>query len=347
MKNKTKNQSEVSLIVSDKWFSFMKDKFSTNFNQISGFKKWWKLKSFLWYSVKFFQVSIIELALNFVIFYLQQAWTPTFHNIHVKSENHSFVKDSILKRYKQKQRISFGNVHSQKWDLVGKVFLIFFYRFFVWCLWRQIGFILGQQPSKEPKNIEPRTALFDTYYCGIYLKLGYMNFLGNFTYIGTYYILILTLRNTRFWLDNKLSVPKEYVWRIGTNFTSGRTSPLWLVSSTTQTKSPVLRCCSAGVCHLAHRFNASTYSLIQRAQIVLAYDCARAYRLRLSNSSTRTIDRIAVAWLPSRKLSGVIAPRSDGSVLTGVNGRKLSVCSSRQKVLFKTSSVRRRIARMP
>ena len=42
----------------------------------------------------------------------------------------------------------------------------------------------------------------------------------------------------------------------------------------------------------------------------------------------------------------VNAPRSDGSALTGVSGRELSACSTRQKVVFKTSSVRRRVPRI-
>ena len=58
------------------------------------------------------------------------------------------------------------------------------------------------------------------------------------------------------------------------------------------------------------------------------------------------MDGILVAWLPSRKRLGVIAPRSDGSALTGVKGREFSAYSTRQKVVFNTSSVRRRVPRI-
>ena len=50
------------------------------------------------------------------------------------------------------------------------------------------------------------------------------------------------------------------------------------------------------------------------------------------------MDGILVAWLPSRKWLGVLAPRSDGSAFTGVKGREFSACSTRQKVVFNTSS---------
>ena len=52
--------------------------------------------------------------------------------------------------------------------------------FFVWSYWRQNRFIFDQQSSREPKNIKPETALFDTYRGYIYLKLGYTNFFGTF-----------------------------------------------------------------------------------------------------------------------------------------------------------------------
>ena len=58
------------------------------------------------------------------------------------------------------------------------------------------------------------------------------------------------------------------------------------------------------------------------------------------------MDGVAIAWLPNRKWLGVIAPKSDGSALTGVNGSAFSACSTRQKVVFNTSSVRRRVPRM-
>ena len=52
-------------------------------------------------------------------------------------------------------------------SLDGKVFLMLFNRFFVWCYWRQNRFIFDQQSSKEPKKIKPKTALFDTYHGNI------------------------------------------------------------------------------------------------------------------------------------------------------------------------------------
>ena len=58
------------------------------------------------------------------------------------------------------------------------------------------------------------------------------------------------------------------------------------------------------------------------------------------------MDGVPNAWLPSRKWLGVFAPRSDGSALTGVNGRAFSACSTRHKVVFNTSSVRRGVPRM-
>ena len=58
------------------------------------------------------------------------------------------------------------------------------------------------------------------------------------------------------------------------------------------------------------------------------------------------MDGISVAWLPSRKLLGLIAPWLDGSALTGVKGRELSAYSTRKKEVFKTSSVRQRVPRL-
>ena len=65
-------------------------------------------------------------------------------------------------------------------SLDGKVFSMLFYWLFVWCYWLQNRFIIDQQSSNKPKNIKPKTALFDTYHGIIYLKLGYTNFSGTF-----------------------------------------------------------------------------------------------------------------------------------------------------------------------
>ena len=66
-----------------------------------------------------------------------------------------------------------------------------------------------------------------------------------------------------------------------------------------------------------------------------------AYNLRWSSSSTPVIDGITIACLPTTKGLGFNAPRLDWCALTGVNRHELSACSTRQKVLLKTSSVRR------
>ena len=58
------------------------------------------------------------------------------------------------------------------------------------------------------------------------------------------------------------------------------------------------------------------------------------------------MDGVPIDLLPSRKWLGVIEPESDGSTLTGVNGRAFSACSTRQKVVFNTSSVSRRVPMM-
>ena len=58
---------------------------------------------------------------------------------------------------------------------------------------------------------------------------------------------------------------------------------LGLLSSTMQTKSPTLRCCSAGLCHLDLRFSAGTYSLSQRAQIALAVGLCTGVPLKMIN----------------------------------------------------------------
>ena len=54
--------------------------------------------------------------------------------------------------------------------------MMLFYKFFVWCFWRQNRFIFDQQLSNEPKNIKPKTTFIRIYRGYIYLKLGYTNF---------------------------------------------------------------------------------------------------------------------------------------------------------------------------
>ena len=61
---------------------------------------------------------------------------------------------------------------SNKWEFRRQGLFDALFQDFDWCYWHQNRFIIDQQSSREPKNIKPKTALFDTYHGKIYLDLG-------------------------------------------------------------------------------------------------------------------------------------------------------------------------------
>ena len=77
-------------------------------------------------------------------------------------------------------------------------------------------------------------------------------------------------------------------------------------------------------------------STVQRRYILIKPTCPNCIGVGLCASVPLTV----IEWL------GVIALRSDGSAFTGVKGRELSAYLTRQKVVFNTSSVRRRVPRI-
>ena len=106
-------------------------------------------------------------------------------------------------------------------------------------------------------------------------------------------------------------------------------------------RSPVFMSRSDDLDHLERRLRFGTYSLSQRFQIASEYAWARTYRFRWSISGRKCDGKVELA-VPRRKWFGVRASRSVSSGLTGVIGRALRHCSTKQNVVVKISSVKRR-----
>ena len=117
--------------------------------------------------------------------------------------------------------------------------------------------------------------------------------------------------------------------------------PLGAVGSTIQTRSPVLRSLLDDLHHFERWFRFGTYFLSQLFQIASEYAWAWTYRFRWSISAWKWVGNVELA-VPSRKWFRVGASRSAGLVLAGVIGRAFRHCSTRQNVVIKISSVRRR-----